>query len=562
VRTLSPTIVALLGAALAVAAWTAAAAPASPKIPPDIQGFETEVKRAADLLRIPGYAVAVVQDGKIVYRLNSGLADVERRTPVTDDTLFSLASVTKTFTAVMMMQYEAEKRVSLDDYLLSYPLDTSKITPSTIDANTRLRDVLSMTSGDLPARTFNYNGWRYSFLSGVFETVGKADPKIAYRRQVSARILQPLKLDHTIDGYPETLDPRTGPIAQGYALEGGASGAVLKSVPYDAGNYYPGPSAGLFSTIGDLAAYSAALDDDRLITRARYDEMTAPRPTTTGKASPYAFGWMTQSVGGVRLHWAYGEGRADSALLLRVPDRRLTLILLANAADHSSAARLHDGNVLWSPIATAFLKAFVLAPEERGGAIDYSADIGAIRRQVLASPDPLRFDELISQAAIRYYMASLLHEPTKPSADLLRLLYEIHPQAFDSGDVALMWLMSRIDEPALRSATQRLIRSFDVRRDHRPEVLYSIGAYYERVGDHANSIKSFKLLADLPGFSDEWYKIDACLRLGRQYVAAGQVALGREYIWRSAVQSRGAGFGAGYMRDLVSEMKADTAKAR
>jgi CubicO group peptidase (beta-lactamase class C family) len=216
-----------------------------------------------------------------------------------------------------------------------------------------------MTSGDLPERTFNYNGWRYSFLSGVFETVGKAEPKTAYRGEVTARILRPLKLDHTIDGYPETPDPRTGRIAQGYALGGGA---VLKPVPYDAGNYYPGPAAGLFSTIDDLAAYSAALDDNRLITAAQYDEMTALRPTATGKASPYAFGWMTQSVGGVRLHWAYGEGRADSALLLRVPDRRLTLILLAKTADHSSAARLHDGNVLWSPIATAFLKTFVLAP--------------------------------------------------------------------------------------------------------------------------------------------------------------------------------------------------------
>jgi hypothetical protein len=180
---------------------------------------------------------------------------------------------------------------------------------------------------------------------------------------------------------------------------------------------------------------------------------------------------------------------------------------------------------------------------------------------VLASPNPLRFDEVISQAATRYYMASLLHEPITRAADLLRLLYDIHPQAFDSGDVALMWLMSRIEEPALRSATERLIRTFEVRTDHRPEVLYSIGAYYERIGDRASSIKSFRLLADRPGFSDEWYKIDACLRLGRQYVASGQVAMGRAYIWRSAVQSRGAGFGPGYMRDLVKEMAADKVEA-
>jgi CubicO group peptidase (beta-lactamase class C family) len=358
--------VTVLMAAFMAASPTLAGSSASRSATPDTQGFATELKRDADLLRIPGYTVAVVQDGRPIYRLNSGYANVERRTPVADGTLFSLASVTKTFTAVMMMQYEAEKRISLNDYLLNYPLDTSKIVPSTIDANTRLKDILSMTSGDLPQPTFNYNGWRYSFLSGVFETMGKADSKIAYCHEVTARILQPLKLDHTIDGYPDTPTQLADRIAQGYSLEFGAGDGTLKTVPYDPGNYYPGPAAGLFSTIDDLAAYSAALDNDRLITHAQYKEMTATRITAAGKASPYAFGWMTQSVGGVRLHWAYGEGRADSALLLRVPDRRLTLILLANTADHSSAARLHDGNVLWSPIATAFLKAFVLPPEQRG----------------------------------------------------------------------------------------------------------------------------------------------------------------------------------------------------
>jgi CubicO group peptidase (beta-lactamase class C family) len=105
----------VLAVALVAVGSTAAAAPASPAISPDTRSFAAEVKRAAALLRMPGYAVAVVQDGKIIYRLNSGYADVERQTPVTDDTLFSLASVTKTFTAVILMQYEAEKRVSLDD---------------------------------------------------------------------------------------------------------------------------------------------------------------------------------------------------------------------------------------------------------------------------------------------------------------------------------------------------------------------------------------------------------------------------------------------------------------
>jgi len=529
----------------------------------DPEGFTKEVKVSADLLKLPGYSVAVVQDGKIIYRLNSGEADVENHLPVTDRTIFSLASVTKSFTAVMMMQYEREKKVSLDDYLLNYPVDTSKYTPSTIDANTRLKHVLSMTSGDVPGMTFAYNGWRYSFLSGVFEQTTHLNPTAAYKHEVESRVLEPLSLHDTFDGYPEKPNELTKRVAQGYSLEPGAQGVSYKPVPYDAANYYPGPAAGLFSTIDDLATYTTALDDHRLISSGQYEEMTSPYISVQGKTMPYGFGWMTQTFHGTKLHWAYGEGRADSALLLRVPERRLTLIMLANSTDPSSATRLHDGNALRSPIALAFLKYFVLPAEERGSTIDYDADLSTIKKGLLEEKNKsnsLKFDELIAQAECRYYMAGLLHVNTKRPEELLRLLYEVHPQSFDTGDVALMWLMGRLDSPDLREAAKRLIRSFDVQTDHRPEVLYSIGAYYEMTGDRASSMKYYKLLADRPGFSDEWYKINACLKLGRDYLAVGDKELGRTYIWKSALESRGAGFDSGYMRDLVQELGSDQSK--
>jgi CubicO group peptidase (beta-lactamase class C family) len=524
----------------------------------DLDGFTKAVKSSAEQLKVPGYTVAVVQGGKIIYRLNSGDADVQNHLPVTDHTLFSLASVTKSFTAIMMMQYEDEKKISLDDYLLDYPLDTSKYVPSTIDVNTKLKHVLSMTSGDVPGMTFAYNGWRYSFLSGVFEQTANLKPTDAYKHEIETRILEPLQMHNTFDGFPDKPNEMTKRAAQGYALEPGTQGVTYKPVPYDAANYYPGPSAGLFSTIDDLAIYTSALDSNRLISRSRYEEMTSPYKSVQRKAMPYGFGWMTQTFHSTKLHWVYGEGRADSALLLRVPERNLTLIMLANSSDPSSATRLHDGNVLRSPIAIAFLKYFVLPANQRGTVVDYDADISTIKKEILTEKNqsnPLRFDELIAQAECRYYMADLLHEKSNKAQELLRLLYEVHPQSFDTGDVALMWLMARINSPELQEPSKRLIRSFDVATDHRPEVLYSIGAYYEMTGDRANSMKYYKLLADRSGFSDEWYKINASLRLGRDYLAIGDEEAGRAYIWKSALESRGGGFDPGYMRDLVQELE-------
>jgi len=341
----------------------------------------------------------------------------------------------------MMMQYEQEGKISLDDYLLSYPLDTSKYVPSTIDVNTKLKHVLSLTSGDIPGMTFNYNGWRYSFLAGVFEHLARLSAMDAYKHEVETRILEPLKLHDTFDGYPDKPTALTNRVAKGYYLESDAQGMAYKTAPYDAANYYPGPSAGLFSTIDDLAAYTAALDGNTLISRAKYEEMTTPFVSVQAKTMPYGFGWLTQTFHGVSLHWVYGEGRVDSALLLRVPERHLTLIMLANSVAPSSAARLHDGNVLKSPIAIAFLKYFVLPANSRRTSIDYDADASTIRRELLGEndkSDPLRFDELIAQAGCRYYTADLLHVKTKQPQQLLSLLYEIHPQSFDTGDVALM----------------------------------------------------------------------------------------------------------------------------
>src|SRR5687767_3546611 len=83
--------------------------------------FDDEIIQTAELLRLPGLAVAVVHNGALIHRLNVGFSDLESKKPITDDSIFWLASVTKTFSATMLMQYEGEGRVSLNDPLIRYP---------------------------------------------------------------------------------------------------------------------------------------------------------------------------------------------------------------------------------------------------------------------------------------------------------------------------------------------------------------------------------------------------------------------------------------------------------
>lgn len=148
--------------------------------------------------------------------------------------------------------------------------------------------------------------------------------------------------------------------------------------------------------------------------------------------------------------------------------------------------------------------------------IDYDRDIEAIRKEFFSAGkdlDPVYFEELYTQALIRTYMRDALHTDSKQPEALTRLLYELHPQAFDGGDTPLIVMLSRIDVTDLRDAADRWIRSLNISSDFRPEAIYFVSKCYEKIGDTANAMKYFRLLADSPHFVDQGAKIDACLIL-------------------------------------------------
>jgi hypothetical protein len=70
-------------------------------------------------------------------------------------------------------------------------------------------------------------------------------------------------------------------------------------------------------------------------------------------------GWFSQRVNGVRVIWHYGQWPQYSALYIKVPERRLTLILLANSGGLGEAFPLGDGDVMVSPFARTFLGLFL-----------------------------------------------------------------------------------------------------------------------------------------------------------------------------------------------------------
>ncbi len=127
----------------------------------DASPLKNQIKGAADALRFPGFVAGVVRDGRLVDVQAEGFADIDGKLPMQRDNIFNVASLTKTFTAVMMMQFQREKRLNIDDYLLDYPfLSVGFSSDRLLDANTRLKHVLSHTSEGTPGDNFVYSGSR------------------------------------------------------------------------------------------------------------------------------------------------------------------------------------------------------------------------------------------------------------------------------------------------------------------------------------------------------------------------------------------------------------------
>jgi hypothetical protein len=112
--------------------------------------------------------------------------------------------------------------------------------------------------------------------------------------------------------------------------------------------------------VRDLARFDAALDDRVLLRGESLSLAWTNTVSSAGTTMPFGLGWFVQSYNGVRIVWHFGLlPDSYSSLVLKVPDRNLTLILLANSDGLSAGFSLADGDVTSSLFARMFLRLFV-----------------------------------------------------------------------------------------------------------------------------------------------------------------------------------------------------------
>jgi hypothetical protein len=253
--------------------------------------------------------------------------------------------------------------------------------------------------------------------------------------------------------------------------------------------------------------------------------------TTGGRANPYGLGWATQEVYGRPVHWHYGYGDSYSALIIRIPEDKLSFILLSNGLPVSEPFVLGYGNLLNSVFAQSFFKHFVF---RRNGQFSYDA---LISKQV-AGNDALFYDEIFSQALMRYYAEQNYNEHKAEAATLMQYLAVNDAARFQKMDISLIYLLAKLAHPALKAQMESAIAGYVGSNYFHPDIHYKIAGWYEGSGNAKAARDWYHRLADSKGYEEQGAVKNACNFLGKYYLAQGEKEKGRSYLWRPALYNR------------------------
>ena len=383
----------------AVAPFALAADAGSTPEPEAFASFDRAVTDFMRARKIPGGSLAVVKDRRLVYAKGYGWADRDKQLPVQPDTLFRIASISKSFTAAAVLKLVEEQRVNLQDKALEAagllpsqegpPIQDERVRRVTVaqllhhtagwdrersgdpmfqwrkiarelkiegppQARSIIRYMVSRKLDFEPGARYAYSNFGYCVLGRLIEKISG----LSYGDFVREVVLKPAGISRMHLG--TTL--QVAPNETHYYTSGDAMGRSLfpdtpSRVPEPYGVFsleVMDAHGGWLGTAADLVRFAAALDDpahSRLLKPDSLRRMYAPPPPpawrrTDGalEAAYYGCGWMVRPVGqeGRANYWHSGSLPGTSSLLVRRWDG-LDWAVVFNL--RSAEAKLPDGAI-------------------------------------------------------------------------------------------------------------------------------------------------------------------------------------------------------------------------
>ncbi len=334
--------------------------------------FEREVDSLRLHYKIPGISLGISINDSIQLLTGFGLANIDQNIAMTGHTPLRIASLTKPIFSTIFMHLAEENKIDLNwkikDYYPDYVGSCTRILgyfneempeysfllneyhPERDDI--LLKHHLSHTAENIPGTKYKYNGFLYGMLSEVLESA----THFTFDELVDSLVIKKLDLK---DSASSQLDVSRNNVLDKIAL------------PYkvdDQHNFkrveFPDPKlnagAGLVFSAYDLLRFDRAFNQNRIISKESKEKMLQPFELFDKSFSPYGYGWFIQNYKNYTLVWHYGlQPNAYSGLYLKVLEKNLTLVILANSDNLSSPFNLGNGNVLNSEFALAFLNKFL-----------------------------------------------------------------------------------------------------------------------------------------------------------------------------------------------------------
>jgi CubicO group peptidase (beta-lactamase class C family) len=303
----------------------------------NVTAFEENLEVLRQRYHIPGLSAGIVEEGKLVWNKGFGYADQERKIVPDENTVYQIASVTKTFGSIILMQLVQEGKINLNDPIKKYGINLGGRWGS--DERIEIKHLLTHTAmgsgwnGFKAGYSFRYNGDWYNRLGQAIDSASGH----TFGELLLKNIILPLHLSNTAPSTDDSAD---------FALTGYDRKAYLKKVarPYDwrHGRLVPiqftyafGPAAGIMSCVTDLAAYSNAIDEGKFLDSATWRKVFTPFHSPKGKVFQYGLGWFVKTYKGMKIVWHTGWWMGYSALLIKIPEKHISFIILANSQDLS-----------------------------------------------------------------------------------------------------------------------------------------------------------------------------------------------------------------------------------
>jgi CubicO group peptidase (beta-lactamase class C family) len=347
---------------------------AGAQTPEQLAALEKDIEAARARIGVPGVSVAVVKDGKVVFSKGFGLRDVEKKQPVTPDTLFAIGSSTKAFTAAALLMAVDAKKVGLDEPPKKY-LPYFKMRDSETDAKITVRDLLRHTSGltrtdfmmlaadgklnrvemiqaacsALPTAKLGEK-WQYQNI--MFSAAGEIAVGAfgqPYEKLIETRIFKPLGMSRANLTIKQALaDPDH---ASGYNLDPATKKATF--IPMRSLGSTPGAGA-INASASEMTRWLRLwLDDGTVGGKRLLSSESIAEATKQQTASPlggYGFGWFLSKWEGIPVVEHGGNIDGFNANVAFIPGQKIGVVVLTNV--FSSPLADEATKLVWKHLAT------------------------------------------------------------------------------------------------------------------------------------------------------------------------------------------------------------------